>query len=234
MLLFGSIAQSGGGGGGNFWQYSPTESPLIDVKQSTGATGIWQTTPDNERILVNCENVQGSGVKAAAFFRFVGGGFSFSGILDETPNGGDVVAGYANDNGTVFANSVAINGALRELVENPTTNDFTQKNASETAIGEVVEKGDLLNGVEVEKTATINRVKFYEPSSGNTFAEYEQDKNETRVKDLTGSKTFAVLATGEIQTNQAQPHDNSINTLTWDVPVYDTTGTLLGYIKLFT
>ena len=54
LLLFGSITPAGGSG--NFWQFSPIMSSLIDINQSTGVTGLLATTPSGEGVIVNTDD----------------------------------------------------------------------------------------------------------------------------------------------------------------------------------
>lgn len=234
MLLFGSIAP-GGGAGLNFWQFSPIANPLIDIDQTTGATGLFQTTPSNEGVLVNTDDF-GAGEKVAGIVRASGPDNNLIVAFDDVPNGGDkAILIYSEDSASEAGQYMPLNGAGRVTLTSrkKATGERVQRAQDFASITEEADDNNL-NASQHNQNPNIQAFRFYNPTNGAQKAAYEMDDTEQRVKDGAGIKTFAVVKDGSIQTNQAQPHDNAINTLTWDLPIYDTAGALLGYIKVFT
>jgi hypothetical protein len=235
MLLFGSIAPGGGNTGTNFWQFSQSANPLIDVDKTTGATGIYATTPSEMAYNILSDNVSGINDKGAG--NLIQDNNQFAGVaaIDERANGGELYSIMAGTNGQktgflqVYTQNVQ---QVRIGLLDYATNSYSLRTQDEQSIGEEVSDNNL-NATQHNQNSNAQSFYFFNPTSGAAKATYQFDDIESQVKDGAGVKTFSVLKNGEIQTNQAIPHDNTINTLTWNMPLYDTTGTLLGYLKIF-
>lgn len=235
MLLFGSITPAGGGGGGNFWQFSAIMNPLIDINQATGATGLSATTPSAEGAIINTDDF-GSNLKVAGAIRGDGTNFNALVTANDTANGGDIftalISNGANEESIIYM-PVNKNGSINISSTKLSTGDLSKRSQDIAGITEEASDNNL-NASQHNQNPNAQSFRFFNPTNGAAKATYQLDENESQIKDGAGVKTFSVLKNGEIQTNQAQPHNNTINTLTWDLPIYDTTGTLLGYIKVFT
>ena len=233
MLLFGSIT-TGGGTGPNFWEFSPSQNPLIDIKQSTGATGLYQTTASGESVIVNTDDF-GAGEKVTALIRSNATDTNVVAVIDDTANAGDkFILLYSEDTQAEAGQYMPLNAAGEVTLTSTkkSTGERVQRAQDFTSITDEASDNNT-NASQHNQNHSIHAFRFYNPTTAAQKASYEMDETETRVKDGAGIKTFAVLKDGEIQTNQAQPHDNTINVLTWNVPIYDTTGTLLGYLRLY-
>lgn len=233
MLLFGSIA-SNNGSGTNFWQFSPIANPLIDINQTTGATGLAATTPSQESVIINTDNF-GANEKVTGIIRFTNNDTLLMGTVDDTANLGEkYITLYAEDGQANARLYMPLNGTgqIRSTSFSLNTQFYTQRAQDFASITEEANDNNL-NASQHNQSHSIQSFRFFNPTNGAQKASYEMDEIEMRVKDGAGIKNFAVLKDGEIQTNQAQPHDNTINVLTWNVPIYDTTGTLLGYLRLY-
>lgn len=236
MLLFGSIAPAGGNTGTNFWEFDQNLNPLININKTTGATGIYATAPSNEPTILATDDLQGSGTKISAIADNKNPNNNEQGIIacfDDTANGGDRAVTMLLTTTSaehIFQLSETYSTGIGS--KNVITNESTLRTQDYTSITEEVNDKNL-NATQHNQNSNAQSFYFYNPTSGAAKATYQFDDTESQIKDGAGVKTFSVLKNGEIQTNQAIPHDNTINTLTWNMPLYDTTGTLLGYLKIF-
>lgn len=238
MLLFGSI-NNGGGGGANYWTKDLFFADIISLNQGQGANGMIAQTILENRFAINVDNL--SGIPASVFFQYDDATKmdSLNGVIDDRAQGGGFNAIVSGSN-NYFSSFLKIDSdnAIAPIVLYSTDNlQNDEVTANLNYLNFSIAAKDL-------NLITQNQGSFFitKFSSGFNFADtpnniignYRWNADIMEVEDGSNNRVFGVRTNGEIQTNQAIPHNNTINTLTWDLPIHDTNGNLLGYIKVFT
>jgi hypothetical protein len=236
MLLFGSINN---GGGANYWVKDILFADIISLNQAQSANGMIANTAQGNRFVINNDNLSGVPLTGSYQYDIPTGIDSLNAVIDDRANGGGFNAIFSGSNNSVSSFlKIDSNDAIAPVVLYST--DIGQND-------EVTANLNYLNYSIVAKDLNLitqNQGDFFitKFSSGFNFLDtpnsitgsYRWDADIMEVEDAGNARVFGVRTNGEIQTNQAIPHNNTINTLTWDLPIYDTNGNLLGYIKVYT
>jgi hypothetical protein len=227
MLFFGSISGSGGGGG-NLWQLNGGAPNSISVN-STDVNGI--DSPNFTANLIRLFSGVIFGVIDAVGSLWQNGTETlFSGV---SKNGADYTGLIAYSNsatGELIFNEV--NATLKHIYQytGDGANLISERLQNAGGINEEV-KNSAGGGVSVV-TATNSTSKVIEIRQGlNPVLAYGADAAGFIVTDGTFQR-FRITPSGNIQTDQTIA-GNTHNAPTAEIPIYDMSGTLQGYIKLY-
>lgn len=229
MLLFGSINN----GGANYWQKPGIITNSVELNLNE-VTSLAAQTPSATRYIINTDDA-GNGASASGAYSNDGQLEGANVLVDDRINGGvygPFIAGAGISNTSII--TINANNPITPITLSSTNNTQTEnvnceinyQNFSLQAYDGSFQSGFFLTKLSCgfEFFDNFNALKGF----------YRWNVDIMEVEDANNHRVFGVRTNGEIQTNQAIPHNNTINTLTWDLPIHDINGNLLGYIKVYT
>ena len=203
MLLFGSIAP-GGGSGAQLWQLNGAAPADIELNTGAGALGIYAELTTNPLYKLILANLGGQDVFAAGYADFINN--VFTNVNAQAGSG----ALQHVDN----INNIALSFDFDANIPNPDAlitasvgNDLTQQQFTSAIIKQKINVG----GVDAIYTELDNL--YYSIQDGAQIA------------------VFQVRKDGQLETNQTAA-SIAVRVKSHEMPIYNTAGTLVGYIDI--
>lgn len=205
MLLFGSIAP-GGGSGAQLWQLNGAAPADIELNTGAGALGIYAELTTNPLYKLLLTNLGGQDIFAAGYADFINN--VFTNVNAQAGSG----ALQHVDN----INNIALSFDFDANILNPDAlitasvgNDLTQQQFTSAIIKQKINVG----GIDTIYTELNNT--YYSIQNGAQIA------------------VFQVRKDGQLETNQTAA-SIAVRVKTHEMPIYNTAGTLVGYIDIKT
>ena len=209
MLLFGSIAP-GGGSGAQLWQLNGAAPADIELNPAAGALGIYAELTTNPLFKIVLTNLGGPGNDF-----FAGGSADFVNNIYTSVNMQDGAGGIAHSNAlTGVGLSVDFDANIANpdiLISASINNGFDSTNQQHRS--DYIRQRVTTLGIDAINTKLNNT--YYSIQDGAEIA------------------VFQVRKDGQLETNQTAA-SIAPRIKTHEMPIYDTAGTLVGYIDIKT
>lgn len=236
MLNFGN--SGAGAGGSQLWKFISGAAPDdIELNTGAGVTGIDALNPQEAVLRLISKNLPADNTK-----QFTGEYCEYrnqihaNGIISEVDGLSKRINPFLaqlTDAGTINQKTTIVDMDINNHDFAITIDDlvnYSVRNSKVNRINDITVDTNTGSGTEFLQTQQEYSYKIY--SGGSQVAALYITPNEIRIEDTANNPVFKIKNNGNIQTNQAVApavRGLKIN----DLPIYDTAGSLLGYIPIF-
>lgn len=223
MMQYGNINAAGGGGGIAYWY--DKGAGIIDIINAMGIDAVLPADTRFHKAMVN----SGPGDSSSGDLLDDGSAMFQNGVQDAA---GIKAAKLEADDFT--ANAFAVISALLNGVALMYSADLTGRQSNVSISPVIVEQYIKdATGAHVAYRRTNALAIHDRVARGASFFESTLDENDFQLINNSTGEVFAVDQLGKIRTNQtAAPGAHVV--LAAELPVYDNTGALVGYIPVYT